>query len=68
MSDFAKYYGTWLASTKKKNIPLLVNYKSDVENSTFTKLWQSVFQPTKEPTRYEKFKTSTPNSFEIGKI
>ena len=68
MSDFAKYYGTWLASTKKKNIPLLVNYKSDVENGTFTKLWQSVFQPTKEPTRYEKFKTSTPNSFEIGKI
>jgi hypothetical protein len=68
MSDFAKYYGTWLASTKKKNIPLSVNYKSEVENSTFTKLWQSVFQPTKEPTRYEKYKSSTPSSLDIGKI
>lgn len=68
MSDFAKYYGTWLASTKKKNIPLTVNYNVDLANSIFTRLWQAVTKPSAEPTRYEKYKSSTPTSLEIGKI
>lgn len=68
MGDFAKYYGTWLASTKKKNIPLTVNYQVSLANSVFTQLWQGVTKSTKEPTRYEKYKTSTPTSFDIGKI
>ena len=68
MEDFAKYYGTWLASTKKKNIQLAVNYKLSLANTMFTQLWQSVTKTSKEPNRYEKYKSSTPTSFDIGKI
>jgi peptidoglycan hydrolase-like protein with peptidoglycan-binding domain len=68
MEDFAKYYGTWLASTKKKNIQLVVNYKLSLANTMFTQLWQSVTKTSKEPNRYEKYKSSTPTSFDIGKI
>ena len=68
MDDFAKYYGTWLASTKKKNIQLSVNYKLSLANTMFTQLWQSVTKTSKEPNRYEKYKSSTPTSFDIGKI
>jgi len=38
MEDFAKFFGIWSASTKKKQIPLLVNYKSPNENTFFAKL------------------------------
>ena len=68
MGDFAKYYGTWLSSTNKKNIPLQVNYTTQVENGFFTKLWQAVTQPSKEQTRYEKYKSSPSNYMDIGKI
>lgn len=42
MENFAKYYGTWLSSTKKRKIPMVVDYQSDVENNTFSKLWKSI--------------------------
>jgi peptidoglycan hydrolase-like protein with peptidoglycan-binding domain len=42
MGDFAKFYGTWAASTKKKSIPLTVNYKSPSQNNFFTKLWDTL--------------------------
>jgi hypothetical protein len=38
MEDFAKFFGVWAASTKKKKIPLVVNYKSPNENTFFAKL------------------------------
>lgn len=50
MDDFSKYYGTWLAATKKKGIPLVVNYKTEQENSIFSKLWQLTAQGGSRPT------------------
>lgn len=41
MSDFAKFYGTWMASTKKKNILLVVNY-GDSKNNFFTKFYNGL--------------------------
>lgn len=38
MEDFAKFFGVWSASTKKKKISLVVNYKSPNENTFFAKL------------------------------
>lgn len=38
MEDFAKFFGVWSASTKKKKIPLVVNYKTPNENTFFAKL------------------------------
>ncbi len=40
MDDFAKIFGTWSASTKKKTIPLVVNY-GDSKNNFFSKFWAS---------------------------
>jgi peptidoglycan hydrolase-like protein with peptidoglycan-binding domain len=62
MPDFAKFYGTWLASTKKKSIGLLVNYKQPSANSIFTKLWGST------PSKYSTFKAENPNILDAGKI
>ena len=41
MDDFAKFYGTWLASTNRKSIPLVVNYGEE-KNGFFRELWKSV--------------------------
>lgn len=38
MDDFAKIFGTWSASTKKKTIPLVVNY-GESKNSFLGKFW-----------------------------
>ncbi len=44
MDDFAKIFGTWSATTKKKTIPLVVNY-GDSKNSFLGKFWASTSVP-----------------------
>jgi len=58
MDDFGKYYGTWLASTGKSQIDLSVMYKSDNENSFFSKIWgdQSLFA-------YDQTSSQNPGEF-----
>jgi hypothetical protein len=38
MADFAKFFGIWTASTKKKTIPLSVKYKTPLINKVIQKL------------------------------
>lgn len=41
MADFAKFYGTWMASTKKKRISLTVNYGNS-KNNFFSKFYNGL--------------------------
>jgi peptidoglycan hydrolase-like protein with peptidoglycan-binding domain len=41
MEDFAKFYGTWMASTKKNSIPLTVNYGNS-KNNFFSKFYNGL--------------------------
>jgi hypothetical protein len=41
MADFAKFYGTWMASTKKKSISLTVNYGNS-KNNFFSKFYNGL--------------------------
>lgn len=71
MADFAKFYGTWSASTKKKSIPLTVNYKTPSENTFFSKLWSNLSNPIKnggQPSGYDTYKANNPRSLTAGKI
>lgn len=41
MADFAKFYGTWMAATKKKRITLNVNYGNS-KNNFFAKFYDNI--------------------------